>query len=924
MISFDVKSWTGDYSLPTRKDVRWAAFGLLFFYLVMGTFFLGFDRKPLQIIALIAFGAIFDLVLNGVFKQRKVFPLSAMISCCSLALLLNWSYAFQNLWIPVFICIISKYLLTLNGRHFFNPSLFAIVICLIFTDDLITLAPSYQWYGSAATASMMIWFVVTGALFLFVFKINRNWLIGSFLVVFVLQTLYRAHVMEHIIPWETLWMSSLSSPAFYLFTFYMITDPGTSPSGKWEQILIGSSIGLLDLIFHLKLSYYTFFFAGFAVAGVRYLYFIAKTWYKEQGQFLSKNIQLLAPRYAIAAVLFLPILLSFQKPTPLGVGKQLNHFFLERIDPSESGLGFAHSTVLEDVDPRVAHVAKWVISVGDAAASADIDLDGDQDLFLTQILKDRAWRGKLHINQGNFKFEKRSIPALEPYLNNPKDHGLPGFGLFMDYDNDGDSDLFVGFGFGKSHLFENRMIPDDSLSFVEVDVPYLQENHTICLAANALDFNNDGLLDLIQTNTLQAYLPGYETPTPLNIFNLPAPAHDGDRRMFHFLHESWHNANNGGFNYLLQGTGNGDAFTAIPAEQSMLKETRWSLAVGTADLNDDGWTDVYIANDFGRDDCYLNQGGTHFERVVGTFYGDIGLDTYKGMNVSVGDLDRNQKDDIYISNVHHAMQAEGSLLWMNYTEEKEKLLLEESATTMNALNTKRFGWGAGFADLNLDGWEDIIQANGMVDDSWDKLYDERVDFWYYQAQIARTGPEIHSYADKWADIRGASIYENEPDRIMLNHDGTYFNDYASSIGFDHEENTRGICLSDFDNDGDADILITDQFGAPILYENKVSQKHWVGIKLEGNGTSTNRDAVGSKVYLEYKVNGEPQIQYKEARLANGFMSMNDQRLLFGMGSDTGEISDMSIKVKWHNGETVTYPVSDWNQYHTITQEKLAQ
>src|SRR5690606_14752357 len=90
----------------------------------------------------------------------------------------------------------------------------------------------------------------------------------------------------------------------------------------------------------------------------------------------------------------------------------------------------------------------------------------------------------------------------------------------------------------------------------------------------------------------------------------------------------------------------------------------WSLAVGTADLNRDGWTDMYIANDFGPDELYLNRGGQRFESIKGKLFADVGRDTYKGMNVSVADFDRNGWLDVYVSNVHHALQAEGSLLWM--------------------------------------------------------------------------------------------------------------------------------------------------------------------------------------------------------------------------------------------------------------------
>ncbi|WMN12320.1 FG-GAP-like repeat-containing protein [Marivirga salinae] len=921
MINIKPSTWTGTYQLPARSDVRWRAFGLLFLYLVLGMTVLGFSRQPMHIFILIAAGALLDVVLSGLLRGRKIFPLSAMISCSSLALILNWSFGMHNLWLPVFICIASKYLITLKGKHFFNPSLFAICVCILLGSEYVTLAPAYQWYGSAETAWLMGFFIVTGALFLFYFKINRGWLIGSFLLAFFLQTILRAYIMEHIIPWETLFIGSLTSPAFYLFTFYMITDPATSPSKKSDQIIVGLLIAFFDLLFHLKFSLYTFFFAGITVAGIRYLYFLGKQFWTEGGLSPVWAIKAKIPHAVLLFIFSIPVLLAFNINNKESLIPEEDTMNLKRITSEHSGLGWAKSCLLEQTDPRLAHVAKWILSVGDASAVADINKDGLPDIFLTQPLKASEWKAKLYINKGNLSFEKINIPDLDHYLDDPVKFGVPGFAFFMDYDNDGDKDLFVGFGFGKSHLFENLSTSKEDIIFKEVKVPFLENQHTVCLAANAFDYDNDGYLDLLITNTLQTHLPAYKDKREeLNIFKLPEPAYEGDDRMFQFMHESWHNANNGGLNYLLKNNRDSSAFSLLNSDSLGLGATRWSLAVGTVDINNDGFTDLYIANDFGRDDCYLNMGGKYFKRQEGEFYGDLGLDTYKGMNVSVGDLDKNGKEDVYISNVHHAMQAEGSLLWMNYTEKDAlKADFEEQASQLNALNTNRFGWGAAIGDLNLNGWQDIVQANGMVDASWDPKFEEPADYWYYQAQIARTGPEIHSFADKWADIRGCYIYPNEPDRILINNYGKGFVDIAEQLDFNHQANTRGVALVDFDNDGDLDILITDQFGAPILYENELKNHNWVGLRLKGNGHTTNSEAVGSKVWIIYEVNGGQQEQYREMRLVNGFSAMGDSRLLFGLGHKKHQIENLQVKVQWHNGEQQVFSINDLNKYIEIDQ-----
>lgn len=919
MIYLNPRNWQGDYKIPPLKDTRWVFGGLLFCYLILGETILGFSRKPEQIAILIGLGAFLEILFSGIFKGRKIFPLSAIISCLSISIILNFSFGNQNLWIPVFIMVASKYVFTLNDRHFFNPSLFGIVCSLIFSNELVSLAPAYQWYGTTESAGFMMYFVITAAILFFVVKINRIPLVLSFLVVFTLQTLLRTYIVRFIIPPETLFIGALTSPAFYLFCFYMITDPGTSPSDKKDQIIVGSSIALLDLAFHLKFSLYTFFFAGVSVAGIRFIY---KHWTKYRNNELDvlAGFKQLSIRVPIIVLLSIPFIISMQWDHSEGSKLLSEHpFQLQAIPSEQSGLTSKKSDILNRVDSGLAHVAKWILSVGDAVAVADLNGDGLQDIFLTQILKDSSCKAKIYLNKGEFKFEKYRIPDLEMYLDSPEVNGLPACGLFLDYDNDGDQDLFTGFGFAPSHLFENRLVPDGNFHMVEKRIPDLDKQSTICLAANALDFNRDGKNDILVANTLPAYLPDYKTPTPLNIFKLPKPEYPNDRRMYHFMHESWHDANNGGENFMLMNEGAG-RFKQANSKLIGLPETRWSLSIGCSDFNNDGYTDMYIANDFGHDDCYLNKAGKVFERQEGKFHGEVGLDTYKGMNSSLADVDGNGQEDVYVSNVHHAMQAEGSLLWLNFTEQNaNKVNLKERASAMNMLNTNRFGWGAAFADINMDGRPDIIQANGMVDDSWDHLYDKRSDYWYFQAQVARTGPEIHSYADKWADLRGRCIYENEADGIFLNIDGKSFRDVSKEVGFTHLANTRGVAAVDLDNDGDPDLLVSDQFGEPKLYENKIESKRWMGLELHGNGISSAKDPVGAKVWVYSKQNGKEKSMFKEYHLANGFSAQGDSRLVFAMGKTNEEVSSVRVRIIWPDGKEQFFEKIKLNTYQIINQ-----
>ena len=219
--------------LPNRHDPRIAFFALLCVYLVLGITVLGFNRNPYQILSTITFACLLDMALHYIFKDRRLLlPLSGAITGASLSILVNYAHGPWYPMVPVFFAIASKYLITMNGRHVFNPSLFGIVLCLWLADGMISASPAYQWGGSIA----MSIFIVTAALVLFVFKIQRTTLIISFLLFYFIALAVRAWLTRWHMPPETWFMGALTSPAFYLFTFFMITDPVTSPQSRRGQI----------------------------------------------------------------------------------------------------------------------------------------------------------------------------------------------------------------------------------------------------------------------------------------------------------------------------------------------------------------------------------------------------------------------------------------------------------------------------------------------------------------------------------------------------------------------------------------------------------------------------------------------------------------------------------------------------------------
>ena len=212
------------------------------------------------------------------------------------------------------------------------------------------------------------------------------------------------------------------------------------------QIAFGISLALLDLFFHTRFSLYTFFYAGFLVGAVRL------AWLHVRRPRIAA-LRSWAPRLAFVLLCATPVALAFVGGLPKTGLVDPSRLVLHLVPPEQSGIGYGKSDLLDRVDARVRNVAKWLLSVGDAVAVADVDMDGRQDLFLTQTIKASPWRGKLWLNEGGFRFRRRRIRPLEPYLDDPARHGLPSTALFLDYDNDGHLERNAAAGPGSSLRF---------------------------------------------------------------------------------------------------------------------------------------------------------------------------------------------------------------------------------------------------------------------------------------------------------------------------------------------------------------------------------------------------------------------------------------------------------------------------------------
>jgi len=909
--------WSG---VPSLRDPRIPFALLLTFYALAGTLWLGFNRNPEQILITVVSACGLDMALHWLLRQRRLLvPLSAYITGLSLALVLNYAHDYFLLFLPVYLAIGSKYLFSRNGGHAFNPSLFGVTATLLFAGSVISTAPAYQWRGNYAVSA----FIVMAALTLFVFKVDRAWLVGTFLISYACQTALRAYIMRFHMPPEMLFLGTMSSPQFFLFAFYMLTDPKTSPSSRRGQVGVALGISLVDLVLHLLQSVFTFFYAATIVQLARYLWGHGQHLLTpDRMQYLRRSLlsrPVLRSVSVLAAIALLGGLTYTQVLRPQVTLSSVGFRFQE-LTPTTTGISVQMDPgVLKLVDPRLQHISKWLLSVGSSVAAADVTRSGRQDLFLTNPLATAEDRNQLLINRGGYRFERVPIPALDAISNDPQTYGMVAGAVFFDYDGDGYPDLLLTVAFGRTILLHNLYGSTGRVEFEDVSHAAGIDGYTISVAANVLDYDHSGRLSILIANVLNPYLPGYPYPTQLSIFHLPQPVYPGDRRMFNFMHNSWYDATNGG-GYVLYKNLGGGRFEKQDVRKLGLSDTHWSLSIGTGDLNGDGWTDIYVANDFGPDDLYINDHG-HFQRQAGAMFGDVGKDTYKGMNSSLADLDRTGRLDVYVSDVHHPLQAEGSLLWMNQgVDGKGNPILVDEASGRGVLNEDRFGWGAAIGDLDNRGWLDIVQANGHIDDSLDRKYASCPDYWYINAKLMQSPPEIFTYADQWGDLRGACIWPNEPARVYYNRGADarpQFVDVAALTGLGKGSNSRGVALVDLDNTGRLDLVITNQFAPPAVYRNiglgsaSDEPADWIGLRLIGDGASCNVDALGSTVRVETP--GEPW-QTAEVQAVTGFSAQSDSRVHFGLGRSTGR--GVTVSVRWCGRAETKYQVAA-NQYTTI-------
>jgi hypothetical protein len=490
-------------------------------------------------------------------------------------------------------------------------------------------------------------------------------------------------------------------------------------------------------------------------------------------------------------------------------------------------------------------------TTGCGAAFYDFDNDGWLDIFL--------------VNGTTFegKYPPGQAPVCRLYKNNrdgtftditlKSGVARTGWGqgcCVGDYDNDGWDDLFVTY-WGECALFHNN----GNGTFTDVArkagvttvVPGRRRWNTGCAF---VDYDRDGRLDLFVANYID-----FDPKT--------APRPESGPCLYKGLMVACGPPGlQGGKNILFHNNGDG-TFRDVSEQSGILKtQSTYGLGVLVCDFDNDGWPDIYVADDSSSSALYKNNHDGTFTDIgieAGVAYSADGK-SQAGMGVDAADYDGDGLFDIIKTN----FAGDTSTLYRNTGS-----LTFDDQTFRAGLgkNTRFLGWGAGFIDYDNDSWPDIFISNGHV----------------------------------YPEVRETSLESGYRERKVVYHNlgNRKFEDVSRDLGPGIVEQVagRGCAFGDFDNDGDIDVLVNCTNDVPQLLrcDSKLSN-HWIKIKLVG--VKSNRSAIGARVYC--RTEGRSQMQ--EVRSGGSYISQSDLRLHFGLGT----ARQCALEVRWPTGQVEKY------------------
>jgi hypothetical protein len=422
-----------------------------------------------------------------------------------------------------------------------------------------------------------------------------------------------------------------------------------------------------------------------------------------------------------------------------------------------------------------------------------------------------------------------------------------------DYDNDGWNDLFVTY-YGQNVLYRNNGNGTFTDVTVKAGLGQVGSHPRWGTGCAFLDYDKDSHLDLFVANYIDFDLKTAPLPEAAGCAYKGIPVACGPPGL------------NGGKNILYHNNGDG-TFTDV-SERAGIWNTSgtYALSLQVADLDNDGWPDIYVANDSTAATFYQNQKDGTFKDVAtesGVAYSPDGK-PQAGMGVAVGDYNRDGLFDIVKTN----FAGDTDSLYENLGDGNFE---DHTYLSGLGLNTRFLGWGVGFFDMDNDGWLDILISNGHV---YPEVDGSQIDSSYAE----------HKYL--YRNLRNGQFEEVTA---------------KAGMGITAAVAARGCAFGDYDNDGDIDVVVNCVNSLPQLLRcDSTIKRNWIKIRVVG--TKSNRTGVGAKIFVTTPHGGlgdKPLVQIEEVRSGGSYFSQNDLRIHFGLNDAT---KAESVKIVWPSGQ----------------------
>jgi len=500
------------------------------------------------------------------------------------------------------------------------------------------------------------------------------------------------------------------------------------------------------------------------------------------------------------------------------------------------------------------HKNKYLLeTTGCGVAFYDYDNDGWLDIFLVNGTRLEGFPSGSEPTSHLFR-NNRDGTFTDVTLKAGVAHTGWGQGCCVgDYDNDGWDDLFVTY-FGKNVLYHNN--GDGTFTDVSQKAGVAGNGKRWNTGCAFVDYDRDGKLDLFVANYIDMDLATAPVPESGPCLYKSVMVACGPPGL------------QGGKNILYHNNGDG-TFTDVSDASGILNANgTYGLGVLTADFDNDGWPDIYVADDSTASALYHNKRNGKFEDIAieaGCALSPDGK-PQAGMGVSAADYDMDGNLDIVKTN----FAGDTPSLYQN----QGGATFEDATFTAGlGAHTQFLGWGCGFFDMDNDGWPDILICNGHV------------------------YPEVEQLKTEAGYAQRKLVYQN----LRNGH----FADISMQVGpgISEPSTSRGAAFGDFDNDGDVDIVVNtvNDFPQLLRCDSKLGS-NW--IKVRTIGTKSNRSGIGARLTCVSKIPGEskPHQQIDEVRSGGGYFSQNDLRVHFGLGK--AEKVD-SLEIRWPSGQVDT-------------------